>query len=261
MAICWQHCTIICGVLAVLLVVFMGFFGEGPDDDDCDNSDGDCSSDPWSGDSCCKLNPVIDKQVRELQSGYCNCIVNIGSLYLGASVASIRETITYNHPQGRAGSAQTNRPELVLEPAKIIVGRNWHFTGDNGTLVVKLFYPSQISGFTIIHPPPCQLPSGHEVSAPKDFYVKGLEQLDEQEPVVFGNFTYIMGRSSIQHFPVQFCSKVKYQFVEFQFTSNHGNPNYTSLYKVQIHGDSGVPLVLSDGDEGETDKDSQPDSA
>jgi len=235
-------CCIILGCIAVLLLFkpgceimeAIGLIG----------SEGGPSCDPsphawWS--SCCSENKVISSQIKILgKSGRC-CVPNLGSSFVGASIASIRNTQPYRHPQGTSSSESSNKPELVIQPDLVTIGKNWHFTGATGAVVIKLFHPAHISGFTMVHPAPCEIPPGYEKSAPKCFSVVGMNELEEMQPFHFGNFAYDIEGESAQSFPVEACSLDKFNFLEFRFESNHGNPNYTALYKLEIHGDVGPP--------------------
>lgn len=46
--------------------------------------------------------------------------------------------------------------------------------------------------------------------------------------------------ASVQNFPVEISSEDGdnlYQYIQLRVLSNHGNPNYTCLYRFQVHGE------------------------
>lgn len=71
------------------------------------------------------------------------------------------------------------------------------------------------------------------------FLFQGLHNENDQEPINFGYYEYSDADDapSYQHFEVQ-NTKVdrKYQIVELRIESNHGNLNYTCLYRFRVHG-------------------------
>lgn len=72
----------------------------------------------------CSFNPIIDGQMRKMlgksrKNGELEDLPNLGSVYLGASVATTRNTKLYKHPNGADASAETNTPDLVLDVCSI----------------------------------------------------------------------------------------------------------------------------------------------
>ncbi len=93
------------------------------------------------------------------------------------------------------------------------------------------------SKFSMEHIPKSMSPSGQIDSAPKEFEVYGyVESEQEENPVLFGRFTYEIDNSPIQFFSVQNYTNQTVRFIEVKIISNHGNMNYTCLYRFRVHG-------------------------
>lgn len=70
-------------------------------------------------------------------------------------------------------------------------------------------------------------------------HLQGLETVNEGEPYQFGEYEYLENGTSLQYFPVQnFDShnQRSHNLVELRIESNHGNINYTCLYRFRVHG-------------------------
>lgn len=80
-------------------------------------------------------------------------------------------------------------------------------------------------------------PSGDITSAPKTFTLWGLQDPDDHfGKHKFGSFEYKNGTNPVQTFPVQHPINKSYRIVEVTFHDNHGNVQYTCVYRVRIHG-------------------------
>ncbi|XP_037945983.1 uncharacterized protein LOC119678297 isoform X2 [Teleopsis dalmanni] len=130
----------------------------------------------------------------------------------------------------------TNTPRVAISP-NVQPGECWAFQGFPGFLVLKLNSLVYITGFTLEHIPKTLSPTAAIESAPRNFTVWGLEHEKDQEPVLFGEYEYVDNDASLQYFPVQNLTiKRPYEIVELRIESNHGNPQYTCLYRFRVHG-------------------------
>lgn len=69
--------------------------------------------------------------------------------------------------------------------------------------------------------------------------IQGLTSVNDKEPHRFGEYEYLENGSSLQYFPVQntdYQSVRSHNIVEVRIESNHGNSNYTCLYRFRVHG-------------------------
>lgn len=67
--------------------------------------------------------------------------------------------------------------------------------------------------------------------------LQGLENEEDYEPEPLGVFEYLESGTSLQYFQAdKTSSKRAYNIVELRIESNHGNPNYTCLYRFRVHG-------------------------
>ena len=97
--------------------------------------------------------------------------------------------------------------------------------------------------FSVEHIPRSMSPNGHIDSAPKDFVVFGLETSEhDPNPVNLGRFTYDDMGEPIQFFEVSVEHQTDriFKFIDLNILSNHGNINYTCLYRFRVHGDRGT---------------------
>lgn len=128
----------------------------------------------------------------------------------------------------------TNTPRTVITPG-INPGECWAFQNFPGFLVVKLAAPIKISAFSYEHISKKLIANGRIDSAPKDFEVYGLRNETEKEPLLLGHFRYDYDGEPLQFFASAHYDQV-FEMIELRVLSNHGNPNYTCLYRFRVHG-------------------------
>ncbi|XP_055330083.1 uncharacterized protein LOC129582489 isoform X2 [Paramacrobiotus metropolitanus] len=130
----------------------------------------------------------------------------------------------------------TTSPRLAIQD-DIRPGQCWAFKNHTGFLVLKLAGLVRPTSFTIDHLPRNLSPTGKIDSAPRNFRVLGL--LSEQgPPVLLGEYEYLDNDESLQNFQIQ--TKLEptqsFGYIELDITSNHGNRDYTCLYRFRVHG-------------------------
>ncbi|KAK3913289.1 SUN domain-containing protein 1 [Frankliniella fusca] len=129
----------------------------------------------------------------------------------------------------------SNSPRTVIQPG-MHPGECWAFVGSQGYLVIQLSHRIHVKGFTYEHISPVLLPTGKMNSAPKEFSVYGLSTEGDPTPVLLGDYHYLQNSTSMQFFPVQRLNSPPLQLIEIQVKSNHGNINYTCMYRFRVHG-------------------------
>ncbi|XP_058055004.1 klaroid protein [Anopheles bellator] len=131
----------------------------------------------------------------------------------------------------------SNTPRTVISPT-MEPGQCWAFQGFPGYLVIQLNTRIFVTGFTLEHISKLLVANGSISSAPKAFTVWGLQNLNDPEPVLLGSYEYRdEPDSSLQYFPVQNKQwQEPLQIVELRIESNHGNVQYTCLYRFRVHG-------------------------
>ncbi|XP_074995225.1 SUN domain-containing protein 3-like [Calonectris borealis] len=158
---------------------------------------------------------------------------------IGAAIDEERTSKSYGG-QGKMtwwpspfGFSSANPPETILQP-RIAPGNCWAFQGSRGHVVIRL--PEQIwpRAFTIWHISEAVSPSGEVSSAPKDFAVSGVDEATAE--TLLGTFTYEVHKEIAQTFHVQKELPRTFRYIKFQVQSNWGNPEYTCMYRVQVHG-------------------------
>ncbi|XP_036680858.1 SUN domain-containing protein 1 isoform X6 [Balaenoptera musculus] len=127
-------------------------------------------------------------------------------------------------------------PRVAIQP-DIYPGNCWAFKGSQGYLVVRLSMKIYPTTFTLEHIPKTLSPTGNITSAPKDFAVYGLENENQEEGQLLGQFTYDQEGESLQMFPAPKRPERAFQIVELRIFSNWGHPEYTCLYRFRVHGE------------------------
>ncbi|NXS90400.1 SPAG4 protein, partial [Erpornis zantholeuca] len=126
-------------------------------------------------------------------------------------------------------------------------GNCWAFKGHQGQVVIRLPARVHLTAITVQHITKEASPSGTIISAPKDIAVfvslLGTSGGDlapvgnREEETLLGMFTYNMGKNAIQTFPLKSMLLPRaFSRVKLLVKSNWGNPWYTCIYRVQVHG-------------------------
>ncbi|NXU93762.1 SPAG4 protein, partial [Xiphorhynchus elegans] len=124
-------------------------------------------------------------------------------------------------------------------------GRCWSFKGHQGQVVIRLPARVHLTAITVQHITKDVSPSGTVISAPKDitvfllsscFALKGVDA-DGDEESLLGTFTYHVEKEPMQTFPLKNVLYPRaFSYVKLLVRSNWGNPWYTCIYRVQVHG-------------------------
>ena len=170
----------------------------------------------------------------------------------GGTIASTRCTQTYD-----ASTAvysvwgipiwweSVNGPRSILQPGSN-PGQCWAVKGDGSgpdappiSVVVRLSDHVLVQSVTLEHIPETLSPDGNIKSAPKDFSVHGLHDINDPDPIHLGNFTYVIGNRPVQTFKsvTNESNEQYFSLVELKVHSNYGNPAYTCIYRFRVHGD------------------------
>lgn len=129
----------------------------------------------------------------------------------------------------------SNSPRVVIQPS-MTPGECWSFAGAEGVLVVQLSRTIIPASFTYEHIRKELTPDLHIDSAPKHFRVKSLKDATDQEGLLLGEYYYDREGEPLQHFQVQNPNPVPTRFIELILLSNHGELQYTCLYRFRVHG-------------------------
>ena len=134
----------------------------------------------------------------------------------------------------------SNNPRTAIQPG-MMPGECWAFKGSTGYLVIQLSMPMRPTRFSLEHIPRTMSPRGEIDSAPRAFKVLGLRHEKDPEPVALGEYEYDANDTSrpLQIFDVQTQeteNEESFSYIELDILSNHGNVNYTCLYRFRVHG-------------------------
>lgn len=127
-----------------------------------------------------------------------------------------------------------NTPRTVITPG-INPGECWAFQNFPGFLVIKLAAPIKITAFSYEHISKKLIANGKIESAPKEFEVYGLKHEADTAPILLGSYKYDFDGEPLQFF-ASIHSDLVFEMIELRVLSNHGNPNYTCLYRFRVHG-------------------------
>lgn len=176
----------------------------------------------------------------------------------------------FSWTRSSSGRQDTARPPVVALHHDSTPGMCWAFKGEDGQLGIGLARKVIISDVTLEHvPASISLESG--TSAPRDVTVWGLlerqsdrlrlaayrekvarsdgSDMDQASPqqappsqnhLLLSSFTYdVHSTRAIQTFPVSLEAKslqIPISVVQVHITSNHGNKDFTCLYRIRMHG-------------------------
>eukprot|EP00602_Paraphysomonas_sp_CaronLab_P002462 CAMPEP_0185037140 /NCGR_PEP_ID=MMETSP1103-20130426/31114_1 /TAXON_ID=36769 /ORGANISM="Paraphysomonas bandaiensis, Strain Caron Lab Isolate" /LENGTH=426 /DNA_ID=CAMNT_0027574969 /DNA_START=222 /DNA_END=1502 /DNA_ORIENTATION=+ len=115
------------------------------------------------------------------------------------------------------------------------LGHCWAMAGSEGFLTVKLLYPLNIHSITLDHI--SREDATDITTAPKDFEVYGMSHENEPFRLVYRGRYDINAESPVQHFALMNPPSEPMQYVRIKVLSNHGNPDFTCLYRFRVHGD------------------------
>ncbi|NXB99320.1 SUN2 protein, partial [Orthonyx spaldingii] len=122
-----------------------------------------------------------------------------------------------------------------LQP-KVFPGNCWAFKGHQGQVVIRLPARVHLTAITVQHVTKAASPSGTIISAPKDIAVFVMDA-DREEETLLGMFTYDVEKEPIQTFPLKHMLLSRaFSHVKLLVKSNWGNPWYTCIYRVKVHG-------------------------
>lgn len=127
-----------------------------------------------------------------------------------------------------------NIPRFVIQPNSS-PGQCWYFRGNKGSLVIKLSRAIRPESFSYEHIPVRNAPDGHINSAPKHFEVRGLDGENADDNWLLGEFDYDRDGDPIQFFRFENTDR-PLEYVEFNVLDNHGNEEFTCLYRIRVHG-------------------------
>ncbi|CAM4707490.1 unnamed protein product [Leuciscus chuanchicus] len=126
-------------------------------------------------------------------------------------------------------------PRVVIQP-DVHPGNCWAFKGSYGYLVIGLSMKIVPTAFSLDHTPKSLSPTGNISSAPRDFNVYGLDDEQQEEGQLLGQFVYEEDGDALQTFLVSEEVTRAFQIIEMRVLSNWGHPEYTCVYRFRVHG-------------------------
>ncbi|KAM9461943.1 SUN domain-containing protein 1 isoform 7-T7 [Clarias gariepinus] len=127
-------------------------------------------------------------------------------------------------------------PRAVIQP-DVHPGNCWAFKGSTGYLVIRLCVKIVPTAFSLEHIPKALSPTGNISSAPRNFTVYGLEDEQQEEGQLLGEYVYQEDGDALQTYLVMENNTEAFQIIELRVLSNWGHPEYTCLYRFRVHGE------------------------
>lgn len=145
----------------------------------------------------------------------------------------------------------TKAPETLIE-AGMEAGSCWPMAGSHGFVFLQLIAPIKVSKITLQH-------LSHTIAtnittAPRGFRLHGVtaqaaaawrdagaKESDEPAGALLGEFAFdALGPRALQTFTVAKSAAAEqvYSHVKVEVLSNHGNQDFTCIYRVRIHGET-----------------------
>ncbi|KAI6059222.1 SUN domain-containing protein 3-like protein [Aix galericulata] len=172
-------------------------------------------------------------------------------------VQAVSKVLEDNHIQGEKRENILHFTRNAFEKPSISPGDCWAFQGSQGHVVIRLPVKIWPAAFTIWHISRAVSPSGEVSSAPKEFAVSvslclalifgrpwpqgkaapesvGVDE--DKVETLLGLFTYDVDGMIAQTFHVQKEPPKTFRHIRLEVRSNWGNPEYTCIYRVQVHG-------------------------
>jgi len=189
------------------------------------------------------IRQLIKKLIKEALDKYDadkTGIVDFASEYAGGEVVSTGCTESYDMKGasykifGVPIWSPMNTPRIVIQPSSS-PGQCWYFRNNKGSLVIKLSRKIIPSNFSYEHIPIRNAIDGHINSAPKLFEVRGLNNANAEDNWLLGEFEYDNSGEPLQYFKFENTDR-PIEYVEFNILNNHGNEEFTCLYRIRVHG-------------------------
>ncbi|KAM6188961.1 sperm-associated antigen 4 protein-like [Sarcoramphus papa] len=137
-----------------------------------------------------------------------------------------------------------NPPDTILQP-DVSPENCWPLQGHEGQVVIRLPARVHLTAVTVQHISKEASPSGTVISAPRDIAVFGVDA-DGEEETLLGMFMYDVAEEAIQIFPLKNAPLPRaFSYIKLLVKSNWGNPAYTCIYRVQVHGKMAKPESLN----------------
>ncbi|CAM8960763.1 unnamed protein product [Rhodiola kirilowii] len=132
--------------------------------------------------------------------------------------------------------------EKMLRPSFGEPGQCFPLRGSSGFVQIRLRTAVIPEAFTLEHV--AKSVAYDRSSAPKDCRVSGwlqgpkvVSQFDTEKMFLLSEFTYDLDKSNAQTFPVSdSASGGVVNMIRLDFTSNHGSPSHTCIYRLRVHG-------------------------
>ncbi|KAF7989601.1 hypothetical protein HCN44_008275 [Aphidius gifuensis] len=194
------------------------------------------------------LEALVRKMDSQLKTFYENenlkkqILPDFASETVGGSIISTPDTEPYldeSQTQTTLFGIAICKPSYFT-PRKIIQpwrepGECWAFKGAKGNVEIELVHLVYLQSVTLEHISKSVSLTGTINSAPREFRILG--KIDDKY-VVLGVFSYDDEGTSSQNFPLknQIAESTPIKIVMLQVLSNYGNPDYTCVYRLKVHG-------------------------
>ncbi|CAM9641730.1 unnamed protein product [Discosporangium mesarthrocarpum] len=128
-----------------------------------------------------------------------------------------------------------------LAPRETVISQDtglnscWAMKGPSGKITISLARSINVQAVSIEHA--SRMVTMDNTSVPREFEVYGLKKESDQGGFFLGRGKYGVEGRPIQTFDLKLVGR-KFRLVKFEFLSNWGNPDFTCIYRLRVHGSS-----------------------
>ncbi|KAI0987766.1 hypothetical protein GJ496_004636 [Pomphorhynchus laevis] len=161
-------------------------------------------------------------------------LLDFASAHMGGVVYSVGCTKPFQ--KGFFTPKSNSYPDTVLN-SNMDPGNCWSFSGNNGSLVIKLKIHIHPTGFTYEHID--RSISLYKDNSPREITIKAFSDTNVSDVRELGTFHFNWNTSKLQTWTFQHNnSDFQANFFDIKINSNWGNVEQTCLYRIRIHGNT-----------------------
>lgn len=180
----------------------------------------------------------LQKRLKGMEDREMNVDVGEVDYALGGKVLSVGSVENEKNLTTETGwlsccNTISRPPQTILEPSHL-PGDCWSVEIENAIATIQLTSEIHVKSIALEHLHFSKSNTGKTSSAPKFFSVWGVKRNKETD--CLGSFEYDNRGPAVQTFPVKEHSESAYRVVRLQVFTNHGNPDYTCIYRIRVHG-------------------------
>ena len=188
----------------------------------------------------------MNEKIDSLVGLYNNMVIRSkfeeGLFQLKNCSKTMSENLDYKFPANKEANAKKIQKKFESPPLTVLVsdlslGTGWPFHRTTGQIGIQLLQIIRVKHITISH---VSQSLAYDIwTAPQKFELWGVDHNSHEFQgtlLLYGTYE-INGLDNVQEFSVEKTKSQIYSRVLLKIISNHGNPNLTCLYRVQVYGE------------------------